>query len=158
MYDWLITTHGLTRPLAKSLARLSEGKPGLATALATDKKALEQRLAPARVFCTALTSTLAERWQSSAKLLGTLKGAEAVERTSEVLDAWRLTVRDLLLMRLNQPELTVHAVLDQELKAVLPRLTINELRALEKRIDRAGSYLSSNVSPKLVLEQVLMAF
>lgn len=156
LYDWLIAEKGMSRPQAKNLSRLANGCPGLALRLAADKGLLEERLAPVRLFCDAFRLPLAERWQAAAKLLGAAKGAENSSRAAAVLASWRLAVRDLLLMRLNRPELVTHAFLEQELRAVGRQLTLGELRRYDYRLEEARTYLDANVSPKLVLEQALM--
>ncbi len=156
LYEWLIAEKGLSRPQAKNLSRLANGRPGLALRLADDKKLLEDRLAPARIFCDSLRLTLAERWQAVAKLLGSATGAENAAKAAQVLNSWRLLVRDLLLMRLNKPELVTHAFLEQELREAGKRLTLAELRRYDKSLSDAQSYLTANVSPKLVLEQAIM--
>lgn len=156
IYEWLIRSYNLTRPQAKNISRLSGGRPGLALKLATDKKFLEQRLVPVQILCAAFKTPLYERWQAIVKFIGNSTGAEAVAKAAEALESWRLTVRDLLLMRLNQPELVIHAFAEEELRAALRSTDMQDLRRYDGIIQQAIRYLKANVNPKLVLEQVLM--
>lgn len=156
LYEWLIAEKGMSRPQAKNLSRLANGRPGLALRLAADKQLLEEYLAPVRLLCSAFRLSLAERWQAVGKLLGSAKGAENAAQAGRILAAWRLALRDLLLMRLNRPELVTHAFLEQELREAGKQLTLGELRRYDYRLEEASSYLAANVSPKLVLEQALM--
>ncbi len=156
MYEWLIQTVKVTRPQAKNFSRLAAGRPGVAWSLAKDKKLLEERLSPMRLFCQALTISLQERWQLAGKLIGSLKGTEAVEAAKQTILSWRLGLRDMLLLYLNRPELVVHTILEEDLRNALRRLTPTDLRRLDIKLIRSLDYLQANVNPKLVLEQVML--
>lgn len=156
LYDWLVEEKGLSRPQAKNFSRLSNGRPGIALRLAEDKKLLESQLAPARVFFEAFNKPLHERWQVVTKLLGTASGAEAAARALSVINCWRLSLRDLLLLRLNQPELTTYAFLEAELRQAGRIVSLAELRRYDTVLEDADTYLRANVNPKLVLEQALL--
>lgn len=156
IYDWLVEEHGVSRPQARNLARLTYGQPGVALQLARDTKVAEVQLGAARLFCHAFTASLAARWQAVDKLLGNAKGSAAAEAASAAITSWRLILRDLRLLYLQQSDLVVHLALEEELQAVLRRVSWKELRRLEDRLIEGLRYLHANVSPKLVLEQIMM--
>ncbi len=154
IYEWLIEKQGMSRPAAKNVARLAAGRPGLALALAEDKELLAKTLEPARVLYSVLSAPLYERWQLINALVGKTK--VAVETVAAVISSWQLAARDLLLLRLNQPDLVMHAFLDVEARAAADRLSVTDIRRLEKTFATAATYLAANVNPKLVLEQAVM--
>lgn len=156
IYDWLVTEHGVSRPQARNLSRLTYGQPGLALRLAQDTKASETRLRGARFFCQAFSVPLSLRWQAVEKLLGAAKGSAAVEEATDIITDWRLMLRDLRLLYLQQGDLVVHLALEEELREVVRRVSWSELRRLEQSLIQGLQYLRSNVSPKLVLEQIMM--
>ncbi len=157
IYDWLISQHKVSRPLAKNLARLAGGRPNLALTLATDKEALERWLAPARLLLAAPLQRLSERWSAVSSLLGSAKGPEAADTATEIFSSWRLVVRDIMLAHLNQPDLVRHAFLEQDIKDAARRISLSEARSLDAIFGRGIEYVDSNVSPKMALEQALLA-
>ena len=156
IYEWLVSSHKTARTQARHVSRLASGRPGVALNLVQDKKIFEEHIAPVRVFCTALTTSLYERWQLVDKLLGNTKGTEAVAKVHKIITSWRLGLRDILLLHLHRPELVVHSLLEEELNLATKRLTPSDVRNLDGILNRALKYLQSNISPKLVLEQVMM--
>ncbi len=156
MYQWLIDTHTLPRTQAKHISRLANGRPGIAVSLLQDKKLVEEHIAPVRFLCSALTSSLYERWQMVEKLLGSYKGTDAGNRANSIICQWRLGLRDILLLHLNQPELVVHTLLQDELSLATKRLSPADVRRYDLILERAMMYIRSNINPKLVLEQAMM--
>lgn len=156
IYEWLVETHHINRSKAKDASRLAIGQPGRALQLATEKKIIEETLVPMKVFSQAFSVSLAERWQESEKLLKSQKGVSAAHEAERILQIWRLGVRDLRLLQLQQPALVIYAPLEQELATVSKRLSIKEVQRLDDLIEQALIYVRANVGPKLVLEHVLM--
>jgi len=157
VYEWLIAEHGCDRPLAKNIARLTGGRPGLALAITRDAALLEQYLEPARVFVSAFRKKLTERFKESSSLLSGHKGASAVDTAQEIIDAWRSVTRDIILTLLNQPELMRYAFLEQDIRLVSKTLGLSEARRLAIRLSQASRYLAANVSPTNVLENILIS-
>ncbi len=157
IYEWLVEEQGLDRPFAKNVARLSAGRPGWAAQLARDPEILETYLEPARVFVSSFTMRLHERWKASAALLSGHKGVDAVETAENCLKAWRQVTRDIMMANLNQPEFMRYAFLEQEIRNLLPRFSLNDARRLEEQLRKAREYLRANVSPANVLENILIA-
>ena len=156
LYEWLITEHGLNRPFAKNIARLADGRPGLALALAQDKALLESYLSPARIFISSTKSRLYEKWQAATKLLAGHKGPELVSATENIIAAWRGITRDIIMVLLNQPELVRYAFLEKEIRECANSLGLAEARALEEKLTKASSYLRANVNPNIILENILI--
>jgi DNA polymerase-3 subunit delta' len=156
VYEWLINEHGLVRPLAKNLARLSDGRPGLALALARDKNLLASYLEPARFFINSFRTRLYESWKEANKFLIGHKGAAAVETAQGIINTWRGVVRDMMMTLLNQPELVRYAFLEQEIHEATKTIDLGEARRLEERLKKASTYLEANVNPNITLENILI--
>jgi len=156
LYEWLINEHGLDRPFAKNIARLSDGRPGLALALARDKDLLESYLSPARIFISSFKSRLYEKWQEVGKLLAPHKGAAAAEAAEKIIATWRGITRDVIMVLLNQPELVRYAFLEQDIRYCANSLGLAEARALEEKLKKASAYLAANVNPNIILENILI--
>lgn len=156
MYQWLIDSHKVARTQAKHISRLANGKPGTALTLLQDKKLIEEYLSPVRLLCSALTASLYERWQMVDKLLGSAKGSDAGLKAHSIISHWRLGLRDILLLHLNRPELVVHTLLQDELLLATKRLNPFDIRRYDRILERANTYIRSNINPKLVLEQAMM--
>jgi len=156
MYEWLIDSHKVVRTQAKHISRLANGRPGTALSLLQDKKLIEEYVAPVRLLCSALTSSLYERWQMVDKLLGSAKSSDVGLRAHSIISHWRLGLRDILLLHLNRPELVVHTLLQDELLLATKRLNPFDIRRYDRILERANTYIRSNINPKLVLEQAMM--
>jgi hypothetical protein len=84
------------------------------------------------------------------------KGYEAVEHAALIIKSWQAVTRDIIMTLLNQPELMRYAFLDQEIHQAAALIDINEARHLEERLRKAAIYLKANVSPNIVLENILI--
>lgn len=156
IYEWLIETHRVNRSQAKTVSRLAIGQPGRALRLAQEKQIIEETLQPVRVLSNAFSLSLAERWQHSEKLLKGHKGVAASQEAERIIHAWKLGIRDIRLLQLQQPALVIYTPLEKELTTVSKRLSPKEVQRLEAVLEQALTYLHANVGPKVVLEQVLM--
>lgn len=156
IYEWLVETHHINRSKAKDASRLATGQPGRALRLASERQTIEETLAPMKIFSQAFSVSLAERWQYCEKLLKVQKGILAAHEAERILQTWRLGIRDLRLLQLQQPALVIYTPLEQELVAVSQRLSTKEVQRLDDLIQQALLYVRANVGPKLVLEHVLM--
>lgn len=156
MYQWLVDSHKVVRSQAKHISRLANGRPGTAVSLLQDKKLIEEYISPVRLLCSALTSSLYERWQMVDKLLGSAKGTDAGLRAQSIISQWRLGLRDILLLHLNRPELVVHTILQDDLVLATKRLNPSDIRKYDTILERSLAYIRSNINPKLVLEQAMM--
>lgn len=156
MYEWLVDSHGLERPFAKNIARLANGRPGLALDIMRDQNMLEEYLKPARVFVQSFKAHLYERWQQVQGLLASERGVSTARQAQEIVDRWQAVTRDFLMILLNHPECMRYSFLDEDIRRVSQTLSISEVRNLEMRLQRATNYLRANVNPTLVLENILI--
>ncbi len=156
IYEWLVEKHTVSRPQARQLAALVQGQPGRALRLAHERGEIETELAPIRYFYELFSLPLGQRFKIVEKLLGNLKGQALVEQTSFLIQQWRLGLRDIRLLHLQQPDMLIYNALETELRLCAKRLSIRETRRLDNLLQIAMKYLSANVNPKLVVEQIVL--
>lgn len=153
IYDYLLKA-GAKRSLAKNLAALSVGRPGLAKELWEKPEFLEQQLQQAKVLLSSLGADLNERLAQLGQVLdsGTTKPEEALN----LINVWENLARDLLLMHYGQIDLLTFQSLADGLEQHYRRRSVLQLLSLEQNLAKARQYIMANVNPKLVLEQVLI--
>ena len=148
---------GAKRPVARDLARLADGRPGLAMSLWQHYGDLQNFLAPAKLFLAALNQDINQRLISFDQLWDKkLTGQAAVTVADGWLEQFAAVARDLLLYHQNLPELTRFLLLADELQKQKQHFSLPELLDLQKRLTQARIYLQGNVGPKNILENVLI--
>ncbi len=148
---------GAKRPVARDLARLANGRPGLAVSLWKNYGDLQNFLAPAKLFLNSLGQDINQRLLGFDQLWDKkLTGQAAVAAADGWLEQFIAVTRDLLLYHQNLPELTRFLLLADELQKNQQRFSARELLELQKRLTQARMYMAGNVGPKNVLENVLI--
>ncbi len=162
--------HGLSTDEAERIARWSEGRPGLALSLAGDSELRRQReeevdramsLAqmplPRRL---ALAEELAQLLSANDR--GREEGAPPApaapfgERLWRVLDVWQSVWRDVLLTAMGEDAGLVHRERVEEMRALAAQVPPHQVAAFLRALWDARRYLEENVSPRLVLEDMLL--
>lgn len=153
IYDYLLEEKKVDRASAKNLAALAAGRPLEAVRLLEKPEYYEAQLDSARSFLSFFSQSLIER-SAALKKMGPLDK----DRADNLISSWQRVWRDLLLLRLNQPELIQHAALKEELAIVNSQLAEQDwfyYYQLADTLLTAQKYLAANVSPATVLEQVI---
>lgn len=160
IYDFLVEEHGAGRSLAKDLSGLALGRPLKALAWLEDKEAYQNYLARAEKLLASLGEDINGRFGILDELVAEKGyGPAAVQEALDILDAMDGICRDLLLLSLGQPVALQHASLQPKLQEMLDRLGGDSGEAMLEKfslISQARQYLSTNVSPRLALEQVMI--
>lgn len=164
IYDYLIKNYGANRSLAKDLASLSLGRPLQAVRYLENGEEYKDYLERAEIWLAFFSQDLNSRLVALDKLFSDKSfSRQAVESARDVLLLGEGLLRDLLLLSLGQNDRVQHSALSPALEK-----TLNSLEATSshnsgpiilqnlKLIAQAKEYLSANVNPRLVLEQVLM--
>jgi len=163
IYDHLLNNYKVNRSLAKDLANLSLGRPLQAIRLLENVNFYRDYLKKAEVFLAFFNMDVNDRLHNLDSIFSDKSySVQAVTLASEILSIGEGLLRDLLLLSLGQPEKIQHSVLNNELEKVLNK--INESNSdsgpfiLErlKLIAQAKEYLTANVNPRLVLEQMII--
>jgi DNA polymerase-3 subunit delta' len=147
----------LSAESAAGLAGLAQGRPGWAIAAAGDPALLEARQAGLRRALALIQAGAADRLRGVDELAGRFARADWREAEAEhdlLVGLWR----DLLLLRCGCPELAVHAEIGEELRALAARLTLAEAAAALAATRACGRHLRQNVSPRLALEAMALAW
>ncbi|QQG52632.1 MAG: hypothetical protein HY931_00140 [Candidatus Falkowbacteria bacterium] len=169
IYDYLLTEHQAKRSLAKDLANLALGRPLKAARFLENPETYAAYLERASLFLKLFNTGLNERLSVLDKLFSDKSyGVAAVNGAEDILTMIEGLLRDLFLLHFNQPEKIQHSALVSELKEALR--VIDLLVASKNSNDNfstfillkfkltamAREYLSANVNPRLVLEQLVI--
>jgi len=155
IYDYLVKEYQAKRSLAKDFSRLCLGRPALAVKFLEDEEFFDIYLKRARVFLQFSGQDINKRLASIEELIGTkASGQESVRIAKRIIEIWQGLVRDLLLLEFGQDGLIQHLLFIDELNKLKTRIKIGDLLNLLKNLRQVEEYLSANVNPKLVLENV----
>jgi len=158
IYDYLIKEYQAKRSSAKDLSHLCLGRPALAVKFLQDKEFFNSYIDRAQVFAQFSEQDINQRITAVEKLIGVKPtGQESVRIANRIIEIWQGIVRDLLLLEFDQNNLVQHLSLADQLNKIKTKFKIGDLLNLSKALRQAEIYLSANVSPKLVLENVAIA-
>lgn len=151
IYDYLLE-RGAKRSQAKDLARLSAGRPALAVKFLENQDFYNEYLASVKAFLRLPQSDINERLALVENLIGKTAGQESAGLACGILEIWRGAARDLLLKSCKQDYLTRNFLVIEEMEKC--RINTVGLLALFDNLELGKKYLSANVNPKLVLENI----
>lgn len=157
VYDYLVRELNLKRGDAKDVAALSAGRPLLAAKFTQNDALYEEQLETARLFLSFFNSDIPGRLKSLASYLSG-QGSLSVDKAAAILDSWQRVVRDLSLYTMGCPELIQHTALNKEISSLNASNSDEALIYYSKILELLYTlkrYLSANVSPSAVLEQVI---
>ncbi|HQC49750.1 MAG: AAA family ATPase [Patescibacteria group bacterium] len=169
IYDFLISEYQAQRSLAKDLANLSLGRPLKAVRFLENADLYANYLEKATLFLTLFPLGINSRLEVLDKIfIDKTYSATATKGAQEILSMVEGLLRDLLLIHFNQPEKIQHSALKIELDTATKE--IEKIIGPEKEQDNftlfilerfklsamAREYISANVNPRLVLEQLII--
>jgi len=156
LFDHLIKNGGLKRSLAKSIARLSLGKFGLAQRYLNDNQEYERRLEMAQNFIAVLGADVSQRLKLTQNIFSKKDAKTDVKLCQEIVLIWQTVIRDIMLLNLNQPELIQNDCLRSALEEQRYKFDLKRLISATKLLNQAKLYLSSNVNAQMALENALL--
>ena len=163
IYDYLITNYSANRSLAKELANLALGRPLKAIRYLENPEVYKSYLEDAETFLSLFSLDLNDRLKVLDGLFSDKSySKQAVESALSILLMAEGLLRDLLLLSLEQKDRIQHLVLINELEKSLASLPgeiegkVGAILSKLKLIAQAKEYLSSNVNPHLILEQLII--
>ncbi len=166
IYDYLIDNYGANRSLAKDLANLALGRPLLALKMLENPEEYRDYLDRAEKWLSIIGLDHNSRLKVLDELFSDKTWSkQAVEAAANLLFMAEGLARDLLLLHLGQPERLQNSALLSSLEKTLAILDEPKgedsapviLRQL-KLIAQAKEYLTANVNPRLILEQVVINY
>ncbi|MDD3301910.1 MAG: AAA family ATPase [Patescibacteria group bacterium] len=167
IYDYLLEHYGVSRSVAKNLAALSLGRPLRAVKFLESDAWYLKHLSLAGVLLKLLVRPLNERWSLANGIIGSRASfAESSEEFLLVLEVWQGVLRDLLMLNSGHEDLIQFAALAEELKITYRSLSNsfkdnhndlnNFLLEKEKLLKKHQDYLQANVSPKNLLDSLII--
>ena len=157
VYDYLTKELNLKRGDAKDMAALAAGRPLLAARFVENEAVYDNQLETARLFLSFFNLNIPERLKALNNYLSS-HGALSVDKALIILESWQRVARDLSLNAMGCPELIQHTALIEELSS-LSVVNNNEALIYYSKILELlytlRRYLSANVAPGAVLEQVI---
>ena len=156
VYDYLVKELNLKRGDAKDMAALSAGRPLLAAKFVENETLYEDQLASARLFLSFFNLDIPGRLKALAGYLSG-QGALTADKALTILESWQRVARDLSLKAMGCPELVQHTALMAELEplSVVNTEALIYYSKILELLYTLRRYLSANVSPNSVLEQVI---
>jgi len=155
IYDYLIKEHKASRDFALKLSKISAGRPALAAKLFQEKELFKQRKQAAESLINIMGGDLNLKFKEVDNLLGAGKNTqEQRENTWFILEIWQTVIRDLLIMQSGLSELSINDFFSPVAKDL--NLNSQSLVMLNNNIREGKKYLSANVNPKLVLENIIL--
>lgn len=160
IYDYLLNSRGVNRSLAKDLSSLALGRPLSAVRMLENPEAYKSYLEKAVIWLEILRVNVDERLVLLDKIFSDKTWSKsATETVNGLIVMAESLARDLLLLSLERGENIQHAALKDELEQTLAVVMGDSGSAalLEqfRILATAKEYLSGNVNPRLVLEQVV---
>lgn len=158
VYDYLTRELDLNRGDAKDMASLSAGRPLLAVKFVENEALYLRYLEIARIFLSFFNLDIPDRLKVLSNFLTKDEGALTVDKASEILEIWQRVARDLTLQAVGCGELIQHTALTSEISAVKFENNDTALRYFCKTLELLNllkRYLTANVAPGAVLEQVV---
>jgi len=155
IHDYLIKERHASPSAAKRCARLALGRPALAIKFLEDADFYNDYLRQVEVFLNFFEEDLLQRLAAVDELWAEKKNSEeGAPGAARILEIWVGLVRDLLLLNLSDDELIQNWEVKDKLQAIKESRPAGPLKKLMKILETGKKYLSANVSPKNVLEQV----
>lgn len=159
IYDYLIDNHQAKRSEAKDLSRMCLGRPALAVKFFENKDFYDSYIEKVNVFVDFFNQNIIERIISLDGIFDKkLKGQEAVVISNRILEVWEGVIRDCILSANGLVNLIQHQNKIEQFKSIKFNLQfkLSNFLKIFKDIQDAKSRLNDNVSPKLVLESVVI--
>lgn len=157
VYEYLVKELNLKRGDAKDMAALAAGRPLLAAKFVENETIYENQLETAKLFLSFFNLDIPGRLKALSAYL-TSQGALSADKALIILESWQRIARDLSLHAMGRSELIQHTALIAEISALSLDNNSEALIYYSKILELLYTlrrYLSANVSPQAVLEQVI---
>ena len=155
IYDYLLTEKKASRSSAKIFSRLCLGRPALAVKLIEDKDFFKDYQEKIKVFLELIKTDYNQRLDKIEKLAGRNSiGQESTESAKKIIGIWQGLTRDLLLIKLEQPDLIQHQIVEKDLNILASKISIKLLIKCARLLNEAKMYLNANVNYRVVLDNL----
>lgn len=156
IYDHLADDLGVSRGLAKNIAKLALGRPALAHKLLRDEEFLKDHLAQAEAFLDLFPLDINSRLDRMKDLPSlNFSGQAAARNALFLLGIWQGVLRDMLLMLIGNKDLISYDIFKDKIERSLDSANQNKLMELNKHLQMSKDMIAANVSPASVLENFI---
>ncbi|MFA7662527.1 MAG: AAA family ATPase [Patescibacteria group bacterium] len=155
--DGLITIFG-EKDLSKIdlVAKLSQGKPELAIQLMQDDKFFAQYQKETQQLTSFVLDDINDRMKLATKVLDKKSFNESREVVDEILDKLSLIFHDILSLKLGVEEYVVGSFAHEEFNRLVQKYNLAKLKEVFTKITEAKKNLSVSVTPKMVLQNLVI--
>lgn len=149
-----LAERGMEPERARTLARLANGRPGWAFAMAEDESLLERRRETIEEGRSFGRISVADRMDAAEKLAARFR--ENREDVLSRVDLWESWQRDVLLVLTGAADAMANVDMREQVEADASASSQAEVLAFLRRLEQAREALQSNVNARLVLEDLLL--
>lgn len=153
LIEWL-TRNGLDRARAAELAALSNGRPGLIFQWRENLASLKAYETEGQRFLELCGESLKERFAFSENIFGSTESSPS--NLNDVLSHWRLILRDLLMLRANEPSLISHVFLRPNFDEIVKKYDSLEWLAKYQSLEWLEWLIGRNANRRLALNNFLI--
>lgn len=150
-----LTKQGVERALALILANLSLGRPGLAIDL-LKQDLLENYQQEVYDFIKIKTLNLTARLAILSEFYPRGGFISQLKALNHKLDIWLSVTRDLILLKSSTGQFIKNSFAKKELEKLLTIFSLEKLIDLNQSLEEAKKYLTLNINPRLLLENLLI--
>lgn len=157
IFDHLIS-FGAPRLLAENLSKVASGRPGIAINFFQNSELYDEYKMNSQRFIDILAGSVSERLGVVAEVTSQ-KGSgftEQINILKNVLHVWSGVIRDLLLVKNSCSHLIRNIFVKVSIEALANKYTPDRLAGIANQIDDTARYLSLNINPKLVFENLVI--
>jgi DNA polymerase-3 subunit delta' len=147
--------YGVAHEKAAEVARLSAGKPGWAFQALSQSEVLERRADKLALIEETMRSGLDERFSYAANLANQF--SQSREAVRGELELWLEWWRDALAVKEGVPETVTNISRMDALRTAVAELPSAQIVGVIKSIQETLDHLERNISPRLALEQLMLA-
>jgi DNA polymerase-3 subunit delta' len=152
IYDYLIASNA-NREEALELAALAQGRPTVALKLLRDTEFRQKCFDDSAAWLEVLSKGGVERFKFSEKYFKADPSDDDIIESFQKLSS---VVRDLLLIKTYQPDLIANQKDKKRLEILAQKYSEPEICRLLVTIERAKKLIWQNISPRLVMETMLV--
>ncbi len=158
IYNYLIAQN-LDSNQAINLSNISNGRPGRAISFLRNKEMWQAYQTQLNLFLSLAKSNRVSKFKFAEKFLKNKDSLiNKINILTPILNLWQLVVRDLTLCKLQQNDKIINTVEKEKIDLLAQKYSLLNLVNLQNNIEQTKRYLQINVNPRLVLENLLLAF
>lgn len=157
IFDYLLNNRRAARSQANNFSHLSLGRPALAIKFFEDKEFLKRYTDKVNIFLSFVGQNINDRLAAIEEIIDLKNsGQEAVKKIENIIEIWQGVLRDLLLIEFGHVNLIQNKIEEEKIRSVKTKMPIKKILDLNQSLEKGKEYLRANVSPKLVLENIII--